>query len=98
MALCSFKHALGRPGEGVHAARIGRFAAFDVVGTVVIGVVIAYATCRKSLVASSLAWTAALLLLGLFLHWLFCVPTAMLVILQRTQMYPKIDATGHPDA
>jgi len=71
MRACQHRHALGRPGEGVHAARVGDAALFDVVGTLV-G---AYAAHRASGVPLVVSIVGALVA-GEAAHWYFCVDTA----------------------
>ena len=71
MSLCQYKHSLGVPGEGFHAARLGPFALWDVLGTVAGGVALSYAT-DWPMVYSQLAVFAV----GHVLHLAFCVDTA----------------------
>ena len=77
--LCQYRDALGRPGEGLHRWRAGGFAVFDVLLTLA--------------AAGSIAWLAktsffaclvVLMLAGLALHALFCVPTALTCALLGT--------------
>lgn len=71
MSLCQYKNALGIPGEGFHK-HVAGIAIGDVIGTVAIA-------------AGISAWTkypfwivfVCILLLAMFLHWIFCVPTAV---------------------
>lgn len=71
MSLCQYKHALGVPGEGVHAARLGPFALWDVVGTVVGG----YAVSRVN-GSRPMPTIVATFVVGHLLHIAFCVDTA----------------------
>lgn len=70
MRLCRFKNLLGVPNEGPHSIRFMNFAIVDVILTL-IG---AYFIAKKLKVEY---WKALLgfFVLGIFLHWLFCVPT-----------------------
>ncbi len=72
LGLCEHRDVFGRPGEGVHAYRIFRLAAVDVVGTIGICVAIAYAFGLN-------VWAtlAAGFLLGIVMHRLFCVNTTI---------------------
>lgn len=82
MNLCQYKDALGVPGQGVHAPRIGtaefNVAAFDVLGTVVGAAALAHYADIGFLCA-----LAILMTLAIALHWAFCVDTALNVALFR---------------
>jgi hypothetical protein len=71
---CPFKYALGIPGTGFHAARIGPFAAYDTLGT------IGLALLTWLLVRSIPFWKhlVAWFLLGEVLHFAFGTDTAFL--------------------
>ena len=74
MSLCDCRDVFGRPNEGVHAARIGRFAAVDLGLTVLAAGGLAY-----YYEASAFGYVLALIiaiLLGVLFHWAFCVDTA----------------------
>lgn len=68
---CDLKDALGRPGQGVHKARIGDAALWDVAGTL-LG---AYAAHRVSEVPLVVCMVGGLIA-GEAAHWYFCVDTA----------------------
>lgn len=70
MRLCKYKHALGVPGEGVHSTRFMGVAINDVIMTFVGAFIVS-----KSFGLPLAPVTITLFLLGIFLHWLFCVPT-----------------------
>ena len=72
MRLCKYKHALGVPGEGVHSTRFLGVAINDVIMTLVGAFIIS-----KSFGFPLTPVTITLFLLGIFLHWLFCVPTTV---------------------
>lgn len=79
MDLCRYKDALGVPGQGLHAARLGRFALWDVVGTVAGG----WALARY------MRWSVPVTVAGTFLtghalHLLFCVDTAAVRMLHSS--------------
>jgi len=70
--LAEYKDSLGKPNHGFHSARIPGLdlALWDVLGTVVIGLVLAY------LFKWSPLWTVVgLFVIATFLHWLFGVKT-----------------------
>lgn len=76
--LCQFRDALGRPGEGVHAYRLGGFAVADILMTLVGAFIISWLT------GIGYGWSLlGLFLLGVFLHWLFCVDTTFNKLLYR---------------
>ena len=70
MSACQYKNIFGAPGTGVHATRIGGFAAVDVALTLILIVIIAAITG-----ASLIATTVVVGLLAVLLHYLFCVQT-----------------------
>lgn len=76
MDLCKYKNSLGEPGKGFHEDRLGPFAKWDVVGTIVIVliliIVFGFSPVKTLLTVS---------VLTVFLHWIFCVPTAGNVML-----------------
>ena len=72
--LCEYKDIGGKPGEGVHAARFMGMAAFDLFGTILGSIGIAYIGNFSILLT-----VIILLILGIFAHWLFCVDTAMII-------------------
>ncbi len=77
MALCQYKDVLGRPKEGFHRPRFMGFAAYDLFGTLAIAAIIAIFFYRKTLLISFIVISIILLLLGIFLHKLFCVETTL---------------------
>lgn len=74
---CPWKYALGRPGEGFHAARLFGFAANDVYGTIAIGVVTAYFFDRGAFPRRAYLWVLGAFAAGILCHWAFCVPTTL---------------------
>lgn len=72
--LCRFQHSLGRPGEGVHALRLGPVALVDVLFTL-----LAAWLLHRWVWPRTAFWIVALLLwlLGVLAHRLFCVRTAV---------------------
>ena len=78
MGACQWRYALGKPYEGVHASRMCGLATVDVLGTLGLGVAAALALrSRVSFRVSILPCILGIFLLGIFLHWWFCVPTAL---------------------
>jgi hypothetical protein len=70
--LCQYKDIFGVPGEGVHAERFYGVATVDLVATIVAAIAIAI------LFKQNLLQTVAILfLLGIIMHRLFCVRTAV---------------------
>ncbi len=79
-SLCQYQNILGKPYEGFHAQRIGPFALWDIVGTIMISLIIVYFWKGKSY---SFGTKLGISLLGTFavaelLHYIFCVPTAFM--------------------
>ena len=70
---CPFASALGTPGQGVHAARIGGYALNDTLMTIAAAIIFAY-FFRISLLVSLTGWFVA----GEVLHYIFGVQTAFL--------------------
>lgn len=71
---CAYRDALGRPGQGVHAPRLGPYAAVDLGLTAAA----AYALAGpEPTVGRFAAAAAALLVLAVVFHWAFCVDTAL---------------------
>jgi len=68
---CAYKDSLGQPGVGFHAARLGSFALWDIVSTIIIAIVLIL-YFRLNPVTTVIAIT----LLTIAIHWLFCVNTA----------------------
>lgn len=75
---CPWKYALGKPCEGVHAKRICGLAAFDVLGTVGLGVGAAFMIRHRiTFLVAIVPCIITAFLMGVILHWWFCVPTAL---------------------
>ena len=70
---CPYASALGVPGEGFHAQRLGAFALNDVLGTLALAGITSLVT-RIDMVRTSVMWFAA----AEVLHYAFGVHTAFL--------------------
>jgi hypothetical protein len=81
MSLCKYKNVLGEPNTGIHSVRIFNIAIFDVLSTVLVGVLFhQYIIVEWLQMSSSIKlWMvlAFLFALGIFLHRLFCVRTTV---------------------
>lgn len=73
MDLTQYKDALGRPRQGFHKARWFGLARNDLIGTVVIAFLISHSSVSK-FVATFLL----LMIVGVYLHWIFGVDSALL--------------------
>jgi len=73
---CPYAHALGVPGEGVHAQRFMGLAVNDVIATVVAALLTAW-FFKISFLYSVIGWVVA----GEILHYAFGVNTAFLKML-----------------
>ena len=71
-SLCQYRDALGVPGKGVHAWRVGGIAAADVIMTVVAAGAIAWLTGWNFWVT-----LGGLFVMGVVLHRVFCVLTTV---------------------
>ena len=78
---CAYRDIFGAPNTGVHAYRIAGLAAFDVIATVIVGIVIAKLTGYR--IVTVLLW---LFILGIVLHRLFCVRTTV-----DRLLFPNLD-------
>ncbi len=87
---CKYKDSLGEPGKGFHK-HFGGVAVGDFVGTAVIAAAISY-------LSSWSFWIVFLVLfiVAEFLHWYFCVDTAVLKYIKWTlQSNVPIADNGH---
>jgi len=67
---CSYKYALGYPGQGIHQYRFLGTAIVDYLGSILIAMIITKFT-KIPLVLT----TIGVLVLGIILHLLFCLKT-----------------------
>lgn len=70
MNLCKYKNIFGVPGTGIHAWKFHGTSLADYFMTIMGAFIITYVT-KIPLVIT----TIALFLLGILLHYIFCVPT-----------------------
>jgi hypothetical protein len=77
-----YRNILGAPREGVHSARIPviDMAAFDVVGTILIALIVWWLLGYRT-VLSYLTVLLSLYIFAEILHYFFCVPTRLQVML-----------------
>jgi hypothetical protein len=78
MSLCKYKNIFGEPNTGVHSIRIFNIAIFDVISTILLGIIIHY--CLEKFFNYYIKlWIILVLLfgLGIILHRLFCVRTTI---------------------
>ncbi len=71
-SFCQYKNIFGKPGEGIHSYRIFNIAIFDLLGAILVAILIAYLTKTN-------VWLVffILFLIGILLHYLFCVDTTV---------------------
>ncbi len=79
MGLCKYKDSLGLPGKGVHEKRVFGLAIWDVIGTIIIAMLISWKWEMGFPKAFSGVMVATI-----FIHWIFCVDTALNVGLGLT--------------
>jgi len=72
MLLCEYSNILGEPKKGFHSIRIFDFSLLDIIATFIL----AYLIYRYTKV-NYIILLIILILLGIFLHWLFCVDTKL---------------------
>jgi hypothetical protein len=70
MSLCQYKNIFGKPKEGAHSYRVFNVAIVDVILTILAAVLISYLG-KFSFVKTCFI----LFLLGIILHYFFCVET-----------------------
>lgn len=76
---CEYADVLGKPGEGFHKARLGPFAAGDLIATIILAIIIALIWQINIFATFSLVFG-----LGVLMHWAFCVDTAFMRMLSGT--------------
>lgn len=73
MNFCEYKDIFGEVGKGLHKYRIFGFAAVDIIATIVVAIIINWLIPKFNF----LLLLIILFLLGIIVHKLFCVPTAL---------------------
>ena len=81
MSLCKYKNIFGEPNTGVHSVRIFNIAIFDVISTIIVGVVF-YEIIIVLLLKMNdriKLWMVIVFffILGIILHRAFCVKTTV---------------------
>ena len=76
LELCQYKNIAGKPGEGIHSARFMGLAAVDLILTFLGAAFVGY-----SMGFSIIITFIIFIIIGEFAHWLFCVDTALLRML-----------------
>ena len=78
MNLCKYKNIFGEPNTGFHSFRIFDLAVFDIISTIILGIVIKFLIIRIFDYNIEL-WIILVILfgLGIVLHRLFCVRTTI---------------------
>jgi len=81
MSLCKYKNIFGEPNTGIHSVRILNFAIFDIIATILVGVLFhQYIIVEWLKMSSSIKlWMVLLVLftLGILLHRIYCVRTTV---------------------
>lgn len=72
MSLCKYKNLFGIPGKGIHAFKIFGISVWDTLITIVCAIIIAWVAGWPYLKT-----IAVVFLLGIVVHRLFCVRTAV---------------------
>jgi hypothetical protein len=76
MTFCHYRAIAGAPGTRYHRFRFMGFSIVDVLGTIVMGILLA-----RYLHKSPLLVTICLFILGIIVHRIFCVDTALNVLI-----------------
>lgn len=78
MNLCKYKNIFGEINTGIHTVRIFNIAIFDVLGTIIIGIILQFFLLRIFDFYIDLSIILVILFsLGILLHRLFCVRTTV---------------------
>jgi hypothetical protein len=78
MSLCNYKNIFGEVNTGIHTVRIFNIAIFDVLGTIIGGIIIQFFLLRVFSFYIDLTLVLIVLFsLGILLHRLFCVRTTI---------------------
>lgn len=81
MSLCKYKNVFGEPNTGIHSIRIFDFAIFDILSTILVGIVIHQIIIVELLKMNDRIklWMVIvfMFILGIVLHRLFCVKTTV---------------------
>jgi len=81
MSLCKYKNVFGEPNTGIHSVRVLNFAIFDILATILVGVIIHQFIIVDFLKLHNTIklWMVLVILfsLGILLHRLFCVRTTI---------------------
>ena len=81
MSLCKYKNVFGEPNTGIHSVRIFNIAIFDILSTVLVGVLFHQYIIVEWLRMSSTIklWMVLVFLFafGILLHRVFCVRTTV---------------------
>jgi len=81
MSLCKYKNVFGEPNTGIHSVRVLNFAIFDILATILVGVIIHQFIIVDFLKLHNTIklWMVLVVLfsLGILLHRLFCVRTTI---------------------
>ena len=82
MSLCRFKNILGKPNEGIHHYRLFNIAIFDLLLTILLALLFAIILHKLFNLKIRFIYLSSIilvifLLIGIFLHRIFCVQTTI---------------------
>jgi hypothetical protein len=81
MSLCKYKNIFGEPNTGVHSVRIFNIAIFDVISTIILGIVfyeiIIVILLKMNDIIKLWMVIVFFFVLGIILHRAFCVKTTV---------------------
>lgn len=72
---CEYKDIAGKPGKGIHFHVFG-IAIFDLIGTILIAILLSYLFNFSALIIFII-----LMIIAVYLHYIFCVPTTFLKLI-----------------
>jgi hypothetical protein len=85
MDLCKYKYLFGVPGQGVHQYRIFNIGIIDILTTILGAYILSYLFSF-----SFLKTLLVLFIVGEFIHYIFCVDTAVMVFLFPNKFHTPI--------
>ena len=89
---CKYKDALGKPGQGFHSRRVLGFALYDILATIALGFAVAKLMRMRWGYVKAIT---VVFVVGVALHWYFCVDTAFSRLLFGPGVGKKANSANH---
>lgn len=80
--LCEYSNILGEPRVGFHSYRLFDFAILDIIGTILLGILLA-----RYYKLNYFIGIIIMFIIGILAHWLFCVDTKFMEFLNIHQSH-----------